>query len=259
VISLPAALGLRLRHEERVASTNGLLIEEATLGAAAGLVVLADLQTHGRGRQGRVWLSSAGTGLMFSLLRRPPVEAAESVRWTLLAGVAVVTALRAQFPGAWLKWPNDILVGDRKLGGILCERSQGDDGLGDALVIGIGVNLRSPPGGWPRELQGKATSIHEEIGSQVPGALRRGALLVAILEHFVAFEAELLEAGPGALMKQYRDFMAPLLGRQVRVQRSGQEQTVRVLGVADSGSLEVVDDEGATWAVMAGDVHLGSL
>lgn len=259
MISLPAELGLRLRHEERVASTNGLLIEEATMGAEAGLVVLADLQTHGRGRQGRAWLSSAGTGLVFSLLRRPPVDAAASVRWTLLAGVAVVMALRQELPGVWLKWPNDILVGDRKLSGILCERSQGDDGLGDALVIGIGVNLCSPSSGWPEELQGRATSIQEEIAGQVPGGLRRGALLVAILEHFLALEAELLGKGPSALMAQYRDLMAPLVGRQVQVQRSGQDVAVRVLGVTDSGSLEVVDDGGATWAVMAGDVHLGVL
>ncbi len=258
MISLPPELGLALLHEAQVPSTNGVLIERAAMGAGAGLVVLADVQTHGRGRQGRSWLSPAGCGLTFSLLRRPPVDAVESVRWTLLAGVAVATALSEQLPGVWLKWPNDIFVGERKLGGILCERSEEDDGLHDALVIGIGINLRAPPDGWPEDLQNSATSIHQESSPQVPPALRRGALLVAILEHFIRLEQDLLANGPAGLMALYRRHAEPLLGRQVTVQRSGEDVRVRVESVRDNGTLEVVDGAGSSWALSAGDVHLGS-
>jgi len=259
VITLPAELGLTLRHEERVTSTNAVLVQEAASGAAAGLVILADLQTHGRGRQGRAWISGVGTGLTFSVLRRPPVSAPESVRWTLLAGVAVVSVLQEQLPGVWLKWPNDILVGERKVGGILCERSSGDDGLADALIVGIGLNLRTPPSGWPLELDGRATSIEDEIEGQVPPELRRGALLGSILEHFLVLEKELVDTGPAALMHQYRRLMAPLVGREVSVQRAGEDVVARVLGVRDNGSLEVQDSSGESWAVVAGDVHLGSI
>jgi len=261
VISLPHELSLRLRlqHEERLPSTNSLLQQEATCGAEAGLVVLADVQTHGRGRQGRSWIAPPGTGLTFSLLRRPAVGAPESVRWTLLAGVSVIEATEELLPDIWLKWPNDIMVGDRKLGGILCERSPSEGRLPDALIIGIGLNLSPPPEGWQGELGDRATSIQELIEGQVPAPLRRGQLLTAILGHFLRLEDELLANGPDSLMKRYRRALAPLIGREVRVQRQGRDQLVRVHGVHDSGALEVVDDAGGSWAVVAGDVHLGSL
>ena len=258
-LSEELSLHFRLLHEERVSSTNGLLAREAASGAEAGLVVLAEVQTHGRGRQGRVWLAPAGTGLTFSVLRRPPVGVAEAVRWTLLAGVAVLDAIQGALPQVWLKWPNDVMAGDLKLGGILCERSVGVGPLNDALVVGVGLNLRPPPDGWPVELDGRATSISELLPGQVPASLGRQALMEAILSHFLRLEDELLASGPASLMRRYRQALAPLVGRQVSVQRQGDQVRVRVVGVQDSGALEVVDGGGTTWAVVAGDVHLGSL
>jgi BirA family transcriptional regulator, biotin operon repressor / biotin---[acetyl-CoA-carboxylase] ligase len=261
VISLPHELSLRLRlqHEASVASTNGVLMQAASGGVEAGLVLLADVQTHGRGRQGRSWLAPPGSGLTFSVLRRPPVSAAESVRWTLLTGVAVIAAIQGVLPQCWLKWPNDIMAGNRKLGGILCERCAEGGGFADALIVGVGLNLRPPPEGWSEDLADRATSIQELSEGYVDSTLRRGPLLVSILEHFVRLEDELLQAGPAALMERYRQALSPLIGREVMVQRAGQDRLVRVKGVQDSGALEVVDDAGEGWAVVAGDVHLGSL
>jgi len=187
------------------------------------------------------------------------VSAAESVRWTLLAGVAVLEAIKDFLPECWLKWPNDVMVGERKLGGILCERCAEPDGLRDALIVGVGLNLRPPHEGWPEEVDDRATSIQEVSDGPVVGALRRGPLLVSILEHFMRREDELLRSGPDALMDSYRQALSPLIGRAVTVQRDGRDRLVRVKGVQDSGALEVVDDAGEGWAVVAGDVHLGSL
>jgi BirA family biotin operon repressor/biotin-[acetyl-CoA-carboxylase] ligase len=171
----------------------------------------------------------------------------------------VVSVLQERLPEAWLKWPNDILVGERKVGGILCERLEGVDGLADALIVGIGLNLRTPPSGWPPELEGRATSIQDEIEGGVPAELRRAALLESILERFLVLEKALVDAGPAALMHQYRRLMAPLIGREVSVQKAGKGVAARVLGVRDNGALEVQDGTGASWAVVAGDVHLGSI
>ncbi len=258
-LSNELALHLRLRHEDKVPSTNGLLMQEASGGAEAGLVVLADVQTHGRGRQGRSWVAPPGTGLTFSLLRRPPVTPPESVRWTLLAGVAVLESLEALLPQLWLKWPNDVMAGNRKLGGILCERCPGEGRLRDAVVVGFGLNLRPPLEGWGSDLSSRATSLQELIPGQVPGSVRRGPLLERILSRFLHLEDELVRNGPDSLMDRYRAATAPLIGREVSVTRKGEELLVRVQGVQDSGALEVVDGGGQSWAVMAGDVHLGSL
>jgi len=261
VICLPHELSLRLRlqHEARLPSTNGFLQQEAVHGAEAGLVVLADVQTHGRGRQGRTWTAPAGTGLTFSVLRRPAVAAPESVRWTILAGVSIIEAVKEFLPQVWLKWPNDIMAGDRKLGGILCERCPSEGRLPDAVIIGVGMNLSPPADGWQADLNGRAVSVQELIQGQVPAQLRRGQLLTAILANFLELEDELLSKGSGPLMTRYRRALEPLIGREVRVQRQGETQLARVKGVQDSGALEVVDEVGESWTVVAGDVHLGSL
>ncbi len=250
---------LRLRHEESVASTNSALLEEAEQGTEEGLVLLADRQTRGRGRQGRSWIAPGGCGLTFSILRRPPVAAAEAVRWTLLAGVASLEAIQGELAGAWLKWPNDLYFGDRKLGGILCERSDGGQPLRDALVVGLGMNLRAPPGGWPEELIHQATSLREELRGDMPEQLARGALFNRILERFLDHEDRLILDGPERLMHCYRTAIEPMLGREVVIERKGHPQAVKVVGVQDSGALEVLDGKGTRHAVVAGDVHLGSL
>ena len=146
---------LRLQHLDAVDSTNRVAADAARSGAADGLVIVADVQTAGRGRQGRRWVAPPACGLTVSFLRRPRVDAADAWIWTLLAGLAA----HAVAPGgAWLKWPNDLMIGERKAGGVLCELVTTGMRL-DAIVVGVGLNLVDPPGGWPDAIAARATSL----------------------------------------------------------------------------------------------------
>ena len=239
---------------ERIDSTNRLLCARAREGARAGTVIVADAQTAGRGRQGRTWTSEAGQGLYVSILRRPPVPASEAWRWTLLAGLAARAAVAPHLggTGAWLKWPNDLFVDRRKLGGILCELTS-TGGRTDGIVVGIGLNLRPPTDGWPPDLRDRATSLTEHGASD---GLRDRVLddLLAALEHL---ERDLgRPRGGGDLIAQARDAMAPMIGRRASIEVGGEVRTAVVTGLADSGALEVLEEGGPARRLLAGDVHL---
>ncbi len=239
---------------DRTGSTNRDVLDLAREGEPAGLVLVASEQTAGRGRQGRAWLGSAGRSLTFSVLRRPEVPATEAFRWTLMVGLAARQAVGC---GVWLKWPNDLFVGDRKLGGVLCElQTLPDRGL--ALVLGVGINLRPPAAGWPEELEGRATSIEESSGTR-HDTQSTEELLQAFLRGLEAAEESYREQGPGPLMQRSREAMGPLLGRTVQVELGTSVVSARVTGLGDNGALEVVDDGGRSRQLLAGDVHLGGV
>jgi BirA family biotin operon repressor/biotin-[acetyl-CoA-carboxylase] ligase len=216
-----------VRWFESIDSTNRYLLDRAAAGAPEGTVAVADAQTAGRGRLGRAWLAPPGAALLVSVLLRPIVPPERVHLVTLAAALAAVDALPRT--GALVKWPNDVVIDDRKLAGVLAEA----DGAG-AVVVGMGLNVR---GDWfPPELQEHATAV----------AADRAELLVAWLR---AYDARL-----GRLDRVVADVAAcsATLGRRVRVTVAGGtfEGTARAL--TDEGFL-VVDDR----VVAAGDVvHL---
>lgn len=222
---------------------------------AEGQVLVAEQQTAGRGRLGRSWTSLPGASLTFSVLLRPASVPAARRGWLpLLAGVAVAGAVRAAAGiGAVLKWPNDVLVGDRKLSGILAE--QPPDGA--AVIVGVGVNVATPPGALPVSPAGlPATSLLAE-GANVS----RDTLLIEILRHlerwYLAFRADPEPARSG-LLAEYHASCATL-GRQVRVELpAGRTLTGMATGIDQDGRILVAETPGsAPIPVSAGDViHL---
>ena len=248
---------IRVARLDSVDSTNAELLRRARAGEAAGLVLVAEEQTAGRGRQGRSWLSPPGRGLTFSVLRRPPAPTTEVSRWTWIAALAVHRTVQRLLPapGAWIKWPNDLLVGDRKVCGLLSEVTFDGDRIG-AIVVGIGINVRAPTTGWPPELAGRATSL-EEAGAMIgPGS--RDRLLGDVVADMVKLEDRLLAEGPARLMHEVRAALAPMVGRRVRVETGGDTTRGTVLGIRDNGALEVLEDSGSVRPLLAGDVHLGT-
>ena len=167
---LRGRLGQPYRFVERAASTQRLLGPDDPEGAVA----VADEQTEGRGRLGRQWLAPTGTSLLVSVLLRPDVEPARLPELSLVAGDAVAEAI-AELTGLepQLKFPNDVLVGGRKVAGILAEASEG------RVVLGIGVNVSQSAGQLPAEPRTPATSLLLETGREVD----RAELLVALLDH----------------------------------------------------------------------------
>ena len=167
-------------------------------GAAHGTVIVADHQTAGRGRRGRSWESPPGAGLYFSYISRPSVAANASLSLlTLAAGVGVRNGVRAATGlAAHLKWPNDVLAGRRKLGGILAEGT-GIGSAGQAVVIGVGVNVRASA--YPPDVAVRATSLEGELGR----AVDRIELFVEILAALSDCLAVLAQS-PGDILGQWR-------------------------------------------------------
>ena len=237
-------------------STNVDLLARAAGDAAGpeGQVLVAEEQTAGRGRLGRTWTSVPGASLTFSALLRPATVPAARRGWlALLAGVAVASAVRSVTGGgvaAVLKWPNDVLVGDRKLAGILAEQSPD----GSAVVIGTGINVATPADTLPVSPAGLAgTSLLVE-GATVT----REALLLEVLRQlerwYVAFRADPDPVRTG-LLEAYRQ-LCVTLGQKVRVELPvGRFMTGVARGIDPDGRLLVSDDPGdPPMAISAGDV-----
>jgi BirA family transcriptional regulator, biotin operon repressor / biotin---[acetyl-CoA-carboxylase] ligase len=230
-------------------STNTTVVDEARSGAAEGLVVVADHQTAGRGRLGRTWSAEPGTSLLVSVLLRPPLPLDEVPVVLMAAGLAACDGVeRAAGFRPRLKWPNDLVVDDRKLAGLLTEATGGPD---PGVVLGLGINVGAAA--YPPELADEATSCEEVAGRGVD----RGELLVAFLTALEARYTAVLAGARSATLDAYRADSATL-GRRVRVELTAGPAVVgEASAVADDGRLIVVDDGGAQHLVHVGDVkHL---
>jgi BirA family biotin operon repressor/biotin-[acetyl-CoA-carboxylase] ligase len=213
-------------------------------------VVVADHQTAGRGRLGRTWSAERGTALLVSVLLRPPLPMEDVPVVLMAAGLAACDAVEAAAgfrPG--LKWPNDLVVADRKLAGLLTESTGGTE---PGIVLGLGVNVR--PGAYPAELADQATSCEHEAGRPVD----RTDLLVELLTALERrYSTALAPGGRQLTLKAYRADSATL-GRRVRVDLTvGAPIEGEATRVADDGRLVVIDDSGVEHSVHVGDVvHL---
>jgi BirA family biotin operon repressor/biotin-[acetyl-CoA-carboxylase] ligase len=177
-------LGKMLYYAE-VSSSNDLALEWAENGAADGSLVLADLQTAGRGRGDRRWVTRPGTALAMSLVLRPKtVETAHVARFTALAALGLVDALAKLGLSAAIKWPNDVLLGGKKVAGVLVEAVwRGNDLTG--LVVGMGVNVTAESVPPAAELRYPATAVEVEMGAEVD----RWDLLAGILQGLFKYRA----------------------------------------------------------------------
>ncbi|GLW96107.1 biotin--[acetyl-CoA-carboxylase] ligase [Microtetraspora sp. NBRC 16547] len=244
----PGSLWSEITVVERTGSTNADLVEAAGGGAPEGAVLVAESQVEGRGRLGRVWSAPPRSGLTVSMLFRPGGSAARPVRlgWLpLLVGVAAAAAVRGVAEvEVWLKWPNDLLIGERKLAGILAERVE------DGIVVGMGLNVSIRPEELPVE---RATSLAVEKAA----CLDRDPLLRAVLREIETHYREWLSVGgdPDAcgLRSAYLASCATI-GQEVRVELPGDRVLTGVAtGVDESGRL-LVRAAGEEHALSAGDV-----
>jgi BirA family transcriptional regulator, biotin operon repressor / biotin---[acetyl-CoA-carboxylase] ligase len=205
-------------HLPRVDSTQGTIFDLAAQGAADRTVVVADYQAAGRGRRGRAWDAPAGTGLLTSVLVRPRSAREHWGGYSLVSALAVTDALaRVAGLGARLKWPNDVLVGGRKIAGILLESRMpagvsdtGPSGTAGVIAVGIGVNLRQRA--FPAGLAARATSVWLETGHDV----ERDAMLTATLEAFDRWRAQLEHDGLAPIRARWLA-VADTIGRRVSV------------------------------------------
>ena len=233
---------LDVRWHASLPSTMDAAAALAHEGAAHGVIVVADEQTQGRGRRGTAWASPAGAGLYFSFIARPDVNRSLSLL-TLAAGVAVRDGILSTTGlAADLKWPNDLLVGKRKLAGILAE------GLAvgtpeQAVIVGVGVNAQ--PAAYPPDVRARATSIEDELGRRAD----RGVLLCAILISLWEWLARLGQS-PGDILQAWRAASPNAIG--TRVEWDGRNGVTA--GIDDDGALLVKTPTGIE-RIIAGDLQ----
>jgi BirA family biotin operon repressor/biotin-[acetyl-CoA-carboxylase] ligase len=251
----PGGLWRAVEVTEVTGSTNADLLARADAGEPEGAVLVAEEQNAGRGRLGRTWTSPPRAALTFSVLLRPAAVPRARLGWLpLLAGVAVAAAVRAAAGvDAELKWPNDVLVPPRKLAGILAEAS------GDAVVVGIGVNVSTGPAELPPPGPGglPATSLAIE-GAASPGRERLLAEILAGLERrYRAWSADFGDPERSGVRAEYTR-LCGTLGRRVRVELPGGRLLDGLAaGIDADGRLLVSVPPEADLPIAAGDiVHL---
>lgn len=246
------ALGREARWYMQVGSTNTEADRWADAGASHGAVVLAEAQSAGRGRLGRRWEAAAGMGLYLSVVLRPAVAPRDLPLVGFAGALAVVDALGGIGVRAGLKWPNDVVVGPRKIAGLLSEaRFRGAEVGG--VVLGIGANLGHEEGDLPEELREIATSARIEGA----GPVDRPAFAAALLGALEGWLGRLEGEGPPGVLEAWRA-ASITLGREVVYAGEG---GVVLRGVArdidGDGALVLETGDGARHRITAGDIRLG--
>lgn len=241
-----------VRYFDTIGSTNDEALAWAATESPDLSVVIADEQTAGRGRLARKWFTPKSSALAFSLVLRPTAEERPHLtRMVGLAALAVAEGLRKSGLDARIKWPNDILIHNRKVCGILIESVWSGDDI-DCVVIGIGINVLQ--GSVPMEemLQFPATSLEAELGH----APDRVEILRDILVSFIELRPQL---GTDEFLKQWEDLLA-LRGTTVQVENAkAPEVTGQISGLDSDGSLKIRNEHGEFVTVRFGDVRLRPL
>lgn len=241
--------GRRIGHavelHEAIGSTSDRARELLGTSGGAGTAVVAELQTDGRGRRGRTWISPAGRNLMVSVAYRPRLAASDAWRLGLAVALAARDACRTVAP-VDLKWPNDLVAVDgRKAGGLLVETVIDAERV-TAATIGIGLNVNWAVAEMPPEIAGSAISLAELAGAPVD----RGALLAALLDHLDAELAQ-IEAG-GSPLDRYRA-ACRTLGSEVTVEVGARTIVGTAAEIDDAGAL-VVETSSGRETVTSGEV-----
>lgn len=246
-------LGCAIHWFESTHSTNDVAARLAEARAPEGTVVVAEMQTAGRGRHGRAWFSPPGAGLYVSVILRPPVDMVKDTSpvtlLTLASGVAIAEAVRAVtgLP-AQIKWPNDVLVGGRKLAGILAESAL-QAGTLQFVVVGFGVNVRQAS--YPQEIASRVTSIEGETMQTPDRALILAEMVAMLGERYADLRAGRFDAILGAWRQ-----LASLLGAPVEWDSPSGVVRGRAEDIDRDGAL-LVRVGGKVERIVAGEVRWG--
>jgi BirA family biotin operon repressor/biotin-[acetyl-CoA-carboxylase] ligase len=242
-------LGAKLHYFSDLDSTNAYARKLAERGAGEGEVVIAEAQTHGRGRLGRSWISPPFVNLYFSLILRPRLAPAHAPQLTLMAAVALADTVASFIKTSpVIKWPNDLLVGGRKLAGILTESSCDVQRI-EWVILGIGINLNYPVALMPEAIQNRATSIMSLTGTRVS----REEFLRRLIHDLDRCYGEFEESGFSAIAPRWESLFG-LRGKRVRVEMADQVMIGTARGIDREGALILEDGKGGSLKVVAGDV-----
>jgi BirA family transcriptional regulator, biotin operon repressor / biotin---[acetyl-CoA-carboxylase] ligase len=241
-------VGRRILSLPEAVSTNASAFRLAEEGAEEGTTLIADFQSGGKGRLGRVWASPQGVNLYCSIILRPPIKPVAAPQLTFLSVVAVARTIeRLTDLKPRIKWPNDILVEGRKVAGLLNEMSAETDKV-NFVVLGIGVNINMQAEQFPADLRHPATSLFIETGKTV----NRTAFTRVLLEELDDLYLEFIKEGYAPVRKEWLE-KSRLEGAVVTVTDNGSSRSGRVRGIDEYGALILETGE----QILSGDVVIG--
>jgi BirA family biotin operon repressor/biotin-[acetyl-CoA-carboxylase] ligase len=216
---------------------------------SAGTVIIADEQARGRGRLGRTWISPPGVNIYMSAVLRPEIQPRDATLLTIAASLACVRALRMKSElDVLIKWPNDIVVSGKKLGGILTEVRSDPDAI-NLAIIGIGINVNMGETDFPEEIRAIATSVMVETGLH----WRRSDLIIQLLKEFEFWYKTLKRSGRLPLLKEWKR-LSSTLGRDVEVVAGNESFSGLAEDVDEEGMLLVRLPSGVLKKVSTGDL-----
>jgi len=245
-------IGKQIFYYNKVNSTNSVAknaIRDKRIHLPEGTVIIAYEQTAGRGRLGRAWHSPYG-GVWMSIILFPDLEPAYISKITLMAAVVLVQSLKALFNiPALIKWPNDIMIEDQKLCGILTEMSAESDQI-NYVVVGIGVNANIDMEQFPEEIRKQSTSLQEILGKQI-SKIRFTRLL---LENFEKYYDLLQRKQFTPILKEWK-LNTDTLGRNITVLSAGQTISGEAVDITSEGALVIKKEDGETVSILSGTVQ----
>jgi len=243
-------LGRTFHFYHAVESTNLIAIDLAQQDAPEGTVVLADQQLSGRGRGSRSWHSPAGVGIYCSILLRPKMAVAKTQLITLMAGVSIVKAIALQTGlSPRLKWPNDILINDKKVAGILLESKVSGVQIGYS-VIGFGINVNNGSADLPEDIRERASSLLMELKKTVD----RSRLVIAIFSELERLYHRFKCEDFPVILQQWRHYSSTL-GQRVRIWQEDKATDGIAVDLTEDGGLLVKVEGGKKIVIHAGDVE----
>ncbi len=244
-------LGNNIHFFEQIDSTQNKARELAEQGALEGTVVVCESQTKGRGRRGRNWIHIPYKSIAFSIILRPPLIPSQVMQLPLMAGVALADTIRGVFKlNCSLKWPNDLLIKDKKLAGILAEIS-GDSEEINYIILGIGINVNSSPQDIPNDIKDIATSIFIETQNNY----LRAELIAHILKKLEYWYNLYIKEGFLPIKKKWMEMNATI-GRDVIIFLKDKKINGKATEIDNVGNLVILDESGFRQKVFYGDVSL---
>lgn len=243
--------GEHIYYYDSVESTQKVANELAGNGATEGTIIVADQQTGGRGRLARKWFSPQNTGVWMSLIIKPNIPIYQAPQLTLLTAVAAAKAIEEHISVApYIKWPNDILLNNKKITGILTEMQAEADSI-HSIVIGIGINVNQKLVDFPEELQTIASSLHIETGH----LFAREEIISSFLRHFESIYKIYQKEG-FTIVKELWESYAISVGKKITATTINEKIVGIALGITDQGVLLIKDEQGQVHSIYSADIEI---
>ena len=241
-------IGKRVIHFDTISSTNDYA-KEIGNKVNGGTLIISEEQTKGKGRLGKAWQSKAGDGVWMSLIIKPKIEPFRAPFLTLVAGASIVKALSNLGVETSIKWPNDIIINNKKLCGVLTEMSAEMERV-NYVVIGIGLNVKTMD--FPNEIKDKATSLYKEGYDYIS---RVDIVKQICIEFEKLYKGYILDGNKKDILDICR-MHSPIINKQVYLLKNNKKELVKCIDISENGNLIIKDRTGHVREIISGEISI---